>query len=250
MKKIFATLIVICFIMLGGSNVYALTPTDLGAEHNNRYYVSEVQDVSKVKFDEIVDFLETHAKAHFSITGEKITWAICSLNNHRNLQFCIFYDKDTDAYGELISCIDDSVDFIQFGTLQYNEFLDNTKEAFEEDSVNAALNAIIPINTSLKTYQTGSGEKIFPCWRLNEDKGKIYEEIKSHHIPIYWNIKEADGLGIHTLEVAIGKYVIKPGDTLSEIAMKYPVTMGRLLYKNSNITNPDLIYAGDYLVIR
>lgn len=250
MKKIFATLVVVCFVIISSSKVYALDPTNLETGYNyNRNFVSEVQEVSEVEFDDIVDFLEIHAKEHFRLTGEKITWAILSLNNHKHLQFCIFYDKGTEAYKELINHIDDSIDFVQVGSIQDDEFFDSTELAFQQDSTRAALDAIIPIDVAFETYQTRKGEKLFPHWQLNKDKEKIYEEIKTHNVPIYWEMKKSD-LGIYTLEVAIGKYVIEQGNTLSEIAMKYHVTIGRLLYKNSNITNPNLIYSGDYLVIK
>lgn len=43
-------------------------------------------------------------------------------------------------------------------------------------------------------------------------------------------------------------YTIKRGDTLSEIAMKYNTTVGRLVQINK-IKNPNLIYAGDTIII-
>lgn len=43
-------------------------------------------------------------------------------------------------------------------------------------------------------------------------------------------------------------YVVKWGDTLSEIAVKYNTTVSRLV-KLNNISNPDLIYAGETLKI-
>lgn len=44
------------------------------------------------------------------------------------------------------------------------------------------------------------------------------------------------------------KYKIKPGDTLSEIALKYSTTVSHLARIN-NIKNPNLIYAGEIIII-
>ena len=44
-------------------------------------------------------------------------------------------------------------------------------------------------------------------------------------------------------------YKIQPGDTLSQLAQKYGTTIGALQQANPQITNPNLIYAGQSLVI-
>lgn len=43
-------------------------------------------------------------------------------------------------------------------------------------------------------------------------------------------------------------YVIKAGDNLTKIAQKYNTTIKELCILN-NITNPDLIYAGEKLLV-
>lgn len=53
-----------------------------------------------------------------------------------------------------------------------------------------------------------------------------------------------------TIEVAIGKYIIQPGDTLSDITLKFDKSLDELLEDNKNIQNPDMIYAYDYLVMK
>ena len=40
-------------------------------------------------------------------------------------------------------------------------------------------------------------------------------------------------------------YIVKKGDTLSAIAVKYHITLNKLLALNPQIKNPDLIYPGD-----
>jgi|14BtaG_2_1085337.scaffolds.fasta_scaffold24496_2 LysM repeat protein len=55
--------------------------------------------------------------------------------------------------------------------------------------------------------------------------------------------------GIPSLEDLEQKtYIIQKGDTLSEIAQRNNTTVAELVDKN-NITNPDMIYAGDTLVV-
>jgi len=45
------------------------------------------------------------------------------------------------------------------------------------------------------------------------------------------------------------KYMIMPGDTLYSLAVKYNTTVDEILYYNPQITNPNMIYAGEYLCI-
>ena len=44
-------------------------------------------------------------------------------------------------------------------------------------------------------------------------------------------------------------YIVKKGDTLSEIAKKYNTTVDKLV-KDNNISNPNLIYTGQEIIIR
>jgi len=46
-----------------------------------------------------------------------------------------------------------------------------------------------------------------------------------------------------------GEYVVESGDTLSEIAADHGTTVSALMEANPQITNPDVIYAGDTLTI-
>lgn len=235
MKKLLSTLIAVCYtLLISTSTVYAFTPADLAPleETQNRVHDSAVYAISEFSsFDYVSNVLSKYAQREFETTEKKPTWAIRSLNNHQDLQFHIFYDKKpSEKYEKLINCIDESCDFVQIGGLLDTSVLKDTKEAFESDPVEAALNAIIPIDASA-------------------NKEKVYTELRSHNIPIYWEITE-NSSDVFTLEVAIGKYVIQPGDTLSKIALNYQTTVEKLLEDNVNITNPDLIYAGDYIVIK
>lgn len=44
-------------------------------------------------------------------------------------------------------------------------------------------------------------------------------------------------------------YTVKPGDTLSEIALRYNTTVSNIVALNPNITNPNLIYPGEVFTI-
>ena len=45
-------------------------------------------------------------------------------------------------------------------------------------------------------------------------------------------------------------YVVKRGDTLSAIAVKYHTTVNKLMALNPRITNANVIYAGEMIRIR
>ena len=42
-------------------------------------------------------------------------------------------------------------------------------------------------------------------------------------------------------------YIVKKGDTLSAIAVKYHTTVNKLVALNPHIKNPNLIYVGDVI---
>lgn len=63
-------------------------------------------------------------------------------------------------------------------------------------------------------------------------------------------IKKAklNGFSDDVKPVEIKKYTVKPGDTLTAIAKQYNTTVAKLA-KDNNIKNPDLIFAGQELII-
>ena len=67
--------------------------------------------------------------------------------------------------------------------------------------------------------------------------------------PIYWHTEDIDS-DKFLLEVAVGKYEIKYGDCLSVIAERFNTSVEQLMADNQNIEDPDLIYAGDFLVVK
>ena len=63
-------------------------------------------------------------------------------------------------------------------------------------------------------------------------------------------IKKAklNGFSDDVKPVEIKKYTVKPGDTLTAIAKQYNTTVAKLV-KDNNIKNPDLIFAGQELIV-
>ena len=77
-----------------------------------------------------------------------------------------------------------------------------------------------------------------------DDEG-LYDKLNNSNIPIYWNIEESD-TDVFAIEVAVGKYVIQLGDTLSRIALRYDTSVEKLLEDNKNIEKK-LTYACEQL---
>lgn len=70
--------------------------------------------------------------------------------------------------------------------------------------------------------------------------------IRGYGIPQY--SKKADNMGLLSDEKFVEMYIVKEGDTLSEIAAKYDTTVNALAEIN-NISNVDLIQSGDKIYI-
>lgn len=231
MKKIFATVITL-FLCFGVYNrVYAFTPADLEPIDEVDVITSDVYEqagISKYNaFENISNMLKGYCLKEYEETGDKSIWAITSLNNHQKVQYHIFKNKDINDYKKMVNTIDEDVDFIQIATLMDNDILDTVKKSFEKDVTKAALQIILPIDT---------------------DYEKVYTDLKETNIPIYWKVEESNA-DVFVIEIAIGKYIIQPGDTLSQIALNYNTSVEKILEDNKNIVNPDLIYAYDYLII-
>lgn len=232
MKKLFATLLTLCLCFGFCSTSYALSPNNLTTGEEADVRTSKVYDLSDISiyngFDYVSNMLKEYSLKQYENNGDKLIWTASSLNQHQNVQYRIFKNNGSDTYEKMISTIDDEVDFIQVGALMNNDLLDTVKKSFENDAAKATVETILPADT--------------------DDEG-LYDKLNNSNIPIYWDIEESD-TDVFTLEVAVGKYVIQPGDTLSGIALRYDTSVEKLLEDNKNIENPDLIYAYDYLVIK
>lgn len=233
MKKIFATLITLC-LCFGCSTVYAFSPDDLTAREDAEVQTSKMYDSTETDFDYVSNMVKTHCLKQKQQNNTKdqfrLVWTVSSLNHHKDVQYKIFKSKGAETYKEVVSSIDDTYDFIQIGSWFSISAMDELESDFEEDAVKAAIVTVVPME-----YQSKD----------------LYNTLKESNLPIYWKIRECNfDDTICTVEIAIGKYVIQPGDTLNTIAKKYNTSVEKILEQNQNITNPNIIYAGDYLVIK
>ena len=225
MKKIFTTVITLCLCVIFCSTVYAMSPEDLTGLDEDGVYVSEVYDLSEYDFEYVSDTLKQYCINQYKTNGERLIWTVSSLNNHQDVQYQIYSNEAEEAFCETLKTLDESCDFIQINSIINEGNWSEVRDLFELDPANAMIDIVIPIESHTE---------------------EVLERFKK--TPVYWNLERSKE-GIYVLEAATGKYEIQPGDTLSEIALKNNTSIEKLMEDNQNISNPDLIYAGDYLVI-
>lgn len=231
MKKFFATILTLCFFSVSSITArgeeLSTTVSIADSIRNGEEISTEISlDGDYTCFNNFVKLVKEYA-LEYSARNQRVTIAISSLDKHEKIRFQLFRNSD-DTYKELIDTIDDRVDFVQIIEIMPNSVLKTAKEAFEDDAKKAVVDYILPLEANAE---------------------ELTNYLDTNNIPIYWNIEENE-LGIGTVEVAIGKYEIRQGDTLSEIAELYDTTVLKLMEDNHNIKDPDLIYAGDFLVIK
>lgn len=153
-------------------------------------------------------------------------WLIISEDNHLNSRYYISSNKKMDNLeDEFRWFTGSSVDFIQVGTLMDSQTRESIETAFESNPMQAATDFL----------SHAESQKQLPEFDATT--------------PVYWHTQEvADSKFM--LEVAIGKYEIQSGDCLSILAERFNTTVEQLMQNNQNITDPNLIYAGDFLVIK
>ena len=153
-------------------------------------------------------------------------WFIASENCHTEAEYHFSTDKEKKDLAWEYNWVesDSKTDFVQVGTYMDNRLRANLEEAFKTDPQKAVKDVL------------SSAEEEFTV------------EIDSAQ-PIYWHTEDVN-TDKFLLEVAVGKYVIEPGDCLSVLAERFGTTVEQLMADNQNITNPDLIYAGDFLVVK
>ena len=189
------------------------------------------------KFIEWEKRLSERGTAHWYKGHNKklINWYIKSLDNHQHVIARHFPNKS-----EVYALHTDRIDFIEFGRLfesRTDNEIETVKQDFEKDHVDAALKFIFPVEEN----ETEGFE---------ECKEELRNEIEEKNIPVYWNIKPMKwDPRFYVIEVAIGKYVIQQGDTLSKIAEQFDTSVEEILRQNYNIDDQNLIYAGNYLCI-
>lgn len=153
-------------------------------------------------------------------------WFIASENCHTEAEYHFSTDKEKKDLAWEYNWVesDSKTDFVQVGTYMDNRLRANLEEAFKTDPQKAVKDVL------------SSAEEEFTV------------EIDSAQ-PIYWHTEDVN-TDKFLLEVAVGKYVIEPRDCLSVLAERFGTTVEQLMADNQNITNPDLIYAGDFLVVK
>lgn len=153
-------------------------------------------------------------------------WFIASENCHTEAEYHFSTDKEKKDLAWEYNWVesDSKTDFVQVGTYMDNRLRANLEEAFKTDPQKAVKDVL------------SSAEEEFTV------------EIDSAQ-SIYWHTEDVN-TDKFLLEVAVGKYVIEPGDCLSVLAERFGTTVEQLMADNQNITNPDLIYAGDFLVVK
>lgn len=227
MKKILATVLTIVFVFSISCPVYAaVTPADLEGESNDIVRISKVYSQKDLSFQHLETLLE---EAAVNGNGPNPLWVILSLNNHQECQFYYFPDRESDGvesyyYNTFWNNTNKDVDFFQTGVVMDSRH----RESIEAGLENAPLETAINLINAVDEDETFSASK---C------------------LPVYWNIQDIDSESF-ILEIAIGKYAIKPGDCLSILAEQFDTTVKQLMGNNQNIFDPDLIYAGDFLVIK
>ena len=153
-------------------------------------------------------------------------WFIASEKSHTEAEYHFSTDKEKEDLSWEYDWVesDSETDFVQVGTYMDNRLRANLEEAFKTDPQKAVKDVL------------SSAEEEFTV------------EIDSAQ-PIYWHTEDVN-TDKFLLEVAVGKYVIEPGDCLSVLAERFGTTVEQLMADNQNIENPDLIYAGDFLVVK
>lgn len=231
MKKIITIVTLCCFVSAFATTVYAREPMNIAdsiwkGEVTEEYSLKDLSPYTG--FDDFAGTVKYYTLGYYLLNRNRRICTISSLDNHQNLKFQVFENGNEDAYNQIVSALDERTDFIQVITTLPSGILVSAREEFERNPKEAAANFLVPSNVDTKELKAVLAE---------------------NNVPIYWNIEENIELGVGTIEIAIGKYIIQPGDTLSEIANAYETSVEQLLEDNQNIKDPNLIWAYDYLVI-
>lgn len=113
---------------------------------------------------------------------------------------------------------------------------------YSYDAVQDRVNEIISKNGDSSITEIAN-DVIAGKYGNGEERKKKLEEAGYNYDTVQNKVNEILGASSEKT------YTIKDGDTLSEIAEKYNTTIDKLA-KDNNISNPDLIYAGQKIVIK
>lgn len=170
--------------------------------------------------------MEAEVREHLAEGHDNPIWFIASENCHTEGEYHFSTDKEKEDLSWEYDWVesDSETDFVQVGTYMDNRLRANLEMDFAENPQETAKNVL-----------SSAGEEF--SVEIAPDK------------PIYWHTEDVDA-DKFLVEVAVGKYVIEPGDCLSVLAERFGTTVEQLMADNQNIVDPDLIYAGDFLVVK
>lgn len=237
MKKFLATILTFCFILgISCQTDAAVTPADLEGKSDDIVRISDVYSQKDLSFQ----YLETFLKESISTRNDPAPlWVIVSLNHQESCQFYYFPDKELEGvetyyYDTFWDTYNENTDFIQTGVIMDSRNKETIKNSFENNPLKTATDLLI-----------ANPEK---AQKFYESSLEFNTQFHIPETPVYWNIEDIDSEKF-ILEVSIGKYQIQVGDCLSLIAERFGTSVEQLVKLNPKITNPDLIYAGDFLAI-
>lgn len=226
MKKIFATFLTLIFVLGFSCPAYA----GVTIKSDDQNYVTASFDYSN---DE-KSFRTLEQSLREETAQDNLPapiWILASTNNHQGSKYYFSSNKESENLEKYYNWFSNSsdVDFVQVGTLMESRLRESVEASFQSSPQKASRDLLSSSVTN------------------SEEVSKLDDTL-----PVYWNIEDTEDTENSEkflLEIAIGKYEIQPGDCLSVIAERYDTTVGQLLNDNQNITNPDLIFAGDFLVV-
>lgn len=221
MKKVLAT-IVTCGLVIGIS----LVSSPLKVEAASAVTIKASDgDYSTMGFAGTFYEMESKVRERLAEGHDNPIWFIASENCHTEGEYHFSTDKEKEDLSWEYDWVESNreTDFVQVGTYMDNRLRANLEEAFQNDPQKA-----------VKDVLSSAGEEF--SVEIAPDK------------PIYWHTEDVDA-DKFLVEVAVGKYVIEPGDCLSVLAERFNTSVEQLM-ADQNIVDPDLIYAGDFLVVK
>lgn len=222
MKKVLAT-IVTCGLVIGIS----LVSSPLKVEAASAVTIKASDgDYSTMGFAGTFYEMESKVRERLAEGHENPIWFIVSEKSHKDAEYHFSTNKEKEDLQWEFDWVesDSETDFVQVGTYMDNRLRANLEEAFQNDPQKA-----------VKDVLSSAGEEF--SVEIAPDK------------PIYWHTEEVNA-DKFLVEVAVGKYIIEPGDCLSVLAERFNTSVEKLMADNQNIVDPDLIYAGDFLVVK
>lgn len=222
MKKLFAT-IVTCGLVIGIS--FVSSPMNVEAASAVTIKASD-GDYSTMGFAGTFYEMESEVRERLAEGHENPIWFIVSEKSHTDAEYHFSTNKEKENLQWEFDWVesDSETDFVQVGTYMDNRLRANLEADFAENPQETAKNVLSSVGEDFSV-------------EIAPDK------------PIYWHTEEVNA-DKFLVEVAVGKYVIEPGDCLSVLAERFNTSVEQLMADNQNIVDPDLIYAGDFLVVK